>query len=491
MNFDASVPDNVARLHSPLEPPKSEGNDYYSIGEVARLIGMSTHTLRWYERIGLLGEIQRDARGQRVFRNQDLEWLRFLTRLRLTGMPVEDMVSYANYLRQGVGTLPQRRALLMQHRQTIIEHMGQLQSTLDVLNYKIDACALQELERKKLMETPTIPTVQLGNSGPHVGLQGLGCLGMSAFYGDANDESSRATLEAALDAGVTLFDTADMYGQGANEEFLAPFIATHRDEIVIATKFGIHQYGSDPLERQIRGDALYVRQAAEASLRRLGVDAIDLYYLHRRDVRVPLEETVSTMAQLVQEGKVKHLGLSEVTAEELREAHAIHPIAAVQSEWSLFSRDIEKHVVPTAAELGVALVPYSPLGRGFLTGAFNNPQQDLAANDVRRRMARFSDDNVTINRPLLKPISEIAARHNVSLAEIALAWVHSRARIHNLAVVPIPGTRQPARLAQNLSAVDVTLTDHDLADLEPIADHVSGLRYPAGSGFSSQDRENH
>lgn len=489
MSFDAPVPDNIQRLLSPLETPLPDGDDFYAIGEVTSLVGMSAHTLRWYERIGLLGDIQRDSRQQRVFRYKDLDWLRFLTRLRLTGMPVEDMTAYANYLRQGVGTLPQRRTLLMKHRQSVIEQMGQLRSTLDVLDYKIDVCASQELERKKHMRQGTLPTVQLGNTGPHVGLQGLGCMGMSAFYGDADADSSRSTLEAALGAGVTLFDTADMYGQGANEEFLAPFVNAHRDQITIATKFGIHQYGPDPLEREIRGDSSYVRQAVEASLRRLDVDVIDLYYMHRRDVRVPLEETVTVMAELVKEGKVKHLGLSEVTAEELREAHAIHPIAALQSEWSLFSRDIEKHVVPAAADLGVTLVPYSPLGRGFLTGAFNDPQQTLASNDVRRRMARFSDDNVATNRTLLEPIREVATRHNVSLAEVALAWVHSRADVHRLPVVPIPGTRQPARLAQNLAAVDVHLTEADLADLESIADQVAGLRYPAGSGFSSQDRE--
>ena len=489
MGFDVPVPDNVQRLLSPVEPPAPDGQDYYSIGTVVDFIGMSAHTLRWYERIGLLGDIQRDARQQRVFRNGDLDWLRFLTRLRLTGMPVEDMVAYASHLREGARTLPQRRALLMEHRNNINQQITQLQSTLEVLNYKIDVCAIQELERKQKMGSGTLPTVQLGKQGPTVGLQGLGCMGMSAFYGDSNVDSSRATLEAALGAGITLFDTADMYGQGSNEEFLAPFVKAHREEVTLATKFGIHQYGPDPLDREIRGDRTYVRQAVEASLRRLNVDVIDLYYMHRRDVRVPLEETVTAMAELVKEGKVKHLGLSEVTAEELREAHALHEISAVQSEWSLFSRDIEKNVVPIAADLGIALVPYSPLGRGFLTGAFSDPQSQLADGDIRRRMARFSEDNVAVNKPLLDPISEVASTHGVSLAEVALAWVHSRAQAHNLPVVPIPGTRQPARLAQNLAAVELQLSAEDLAVLEPIAGQVAGLRYPAGSGFSSQDRE--
>ncbi|QSB06857.1 aldo/keto reductase [Natronoglycomyces albus] len=335
----------------------------------------------------------------------------------------------------------------------------------------------------------TIATTTLGTNGPTVGMQGLGCMGMSAFYGPSDDRASRATLEAALERGVTMFDTADMYGNGANEEFLSPFFRAHRDRVFLATKFGIRQRSTDVMDREIKGDRNYVRHAAEESLRRLGTDHIDLYYMHRRDVNTPLEETIEAMAELVKEGKVSHLGLSEVTAAEIEQAHAIHPIAAVQSEWSLFSRDIETNVVPTAAGLGIALVPYSPLGRGFLTGAFSDATKELADNDVRRRMARFVGDNAQANAALVAPIREVAQAHEVSLAEVALAWVHSRAAAHQLPVVPIPGTRSVERLHQNLAATDLTLSDSDLAKLEGIADHVAGLRYPAGSGFSSQDRE--
>ena len=215
------------------------------------------------------------------------------------------------------------------------------------------------------MTDSKIAKAQLGTGGPEVGVQGLGCMGMSFAYGPTDADEARATLERALELGVTLYDTADAYAQGENEKFLSPFFKAHRDEVVIATKFAMTIPPDDPTKRIIRNDRPYIRQAVEASLKRLGVDVIDLYYMHRRDVNVPIEETVGAMAELVREGKVKHLGLSEVTGGELRAAQAVHPIAAVQSEWSLFSRDIEAGVVPAARELGVTLVPYSPLGRGF------------------------------------------------------------------------------------------------------------------------------
>ncbi|GAB2326791.1 hypothetical protein STREPTOSP366_19890 [Streptomyces variabilis] len=237
-----------------------------------------------------------------------------------------------------------------------------------------------------MMTGHTIPTTTLGADGPEVGVQGLGCMGMSFAYGPADADASRATLERALERDVTLYDTADAYGAGDNERFLAPFLAAHRDEVLIATKFALSIPPDDPTRRIVRNDPPYIRQAVEASLRRLGVDVIDLYYMHRRDVNVPVEETVGVMAELVREGKVKQLGLSEVTAGELRAAHAVHPIAAVQSEWSLFSRDIEAAVVPAARDLGVTLVPYSPLGRGFLTGSYTDATKDLTQDDFRRTM---------------------------------------------------------------------------------------------------------
>ncbi|MET8749136.1 aldo/keto reductase [Streptomyces sp. NPDC004667] len=339
-----------------------------------------------------------------------------------------------------------------------------------------------------MTERTTIERAELGKGGPVVGVQGLGCMGMSEFYGDTDEAAARATLDAALAAGVTLFDTADAYGYGANEEFLAPFVAAHRDEITLATKFALERRTDDPAYRGIRNDRAYVRRAVEDSLRRLGVDVIDLYYMHRRDPAVPFAESVGTMAELVREGKVRHLGLSEVTGAELREAYAVHPIAALQSEWSLFSRDVERSAVGAAAELGVAFVPYSPLGRGFLTGAFTDAAADLSAADFRRYQPRFTGDNAKANAALLDPIREIAAAHGASPAQIALAWVQQRAAVHGLTVVPIPGTRKPERVAENTAATRITLTAQELALLEPIAGRVAGDRYPDMT-FSSAARE--
>ncbi|AZQ71435.1 MULTISPECIES: aldo/keto reductase [Streptomyces] len=336
------------------------------------------------------------------------------------------------------------------------------------------------------MSNDKISRVTLGDGGPEVGVQGLGCMGMSFAYGPTTDEAeARATLERALELGVTLYDTADMYGFGENEKFIAPFIRANREHVVLATKFAIDANPENPADRVIRNDPPYIREAVEGSLRRLGVEQIDLYYMHRRDPDVPLAESVGTMAELVAEGKVKHLGLSEVTGSELREAHAVHPIAAVQSEWSLFSRDIEENVVPTARELGVALVPYSPLGRGFLTGAFANADKDLSADDWRRTQPRFTGDNASANVALLEPLRRIAEARGVTLAQVALAWVQHRARVEDLTVVPIPGTRKRSRLEENVGATRLDLTADELTALEPIASKVSGDRYPDMSSTSA------
>ncbi|MEY9932240.1 aryl-alcohol dehydrogenase-like predicted oxidoreductase [Catenulispora sp. GP43] len=315
--------------------------------------------------------------------------------------------------------------------------------------------------------------VRLGRRGPTVGAQGLGCMGMSEFYGDTDTSAAHATLEAALERGVTLFDTADMYGRGENERFLAPFVRAHRERVVIATKFGSVRGAGGSMS--VSNDPGYIRQAVDGSLSRLGLDEIDLYYMHRRDPRIPLAESVGAMAELVTQGKVRHLGLSEVTGDELREADAVHPIAAVQSEWSLFTRDIEGTLVPTAAELGVGVVPYSPLGRGFLTGAM--PAQ-LRSDDVRSVFPRFTGENAQRNAELLAPVAGIAEARGASMAQIALAWLHQQAVVRNLTVVPIPGTRDPARLAENLAALEISLTDDELARLDPIAAQVAGDRYP-------------
>ncbi|WP_030756444.1 aldo/keto reductase [Streptomyces griseus] len=324
-----------------------------------------------------------------------------------------------------------------------------------------------------------IDTVRIGGpDGPVAGVQGFGAMGISEFYGSTDEAAARDTLDAALEAGVTLVDTADMYGSGANEEFLAPFVAAHRDEIVLATKFGIERDPENGGSRGVRNDRAYIRQAVEGSLRRLGTDSIDLYYMHRRDPAVPLAESVGAMAELVAEGKVRHLGLSEVTGPELREAHAVHPIAALQSEWSLFSRDVERSAVGTAAELGVALVPYSPLGRGFLTGAFADAGKDLSGGDFRRHQPRFSGENAERNAALLDPVRKIAAARGATPAQIALAWVQQRSAVHGLTVIPIPGTRKRSRLEENAAATRILLTDAELAELEPLAGLVAGDRYP-------------
>ncbi|MFF5039423.1 aldo/keto reductase [Streptomyces nigra] len=330
-------------------------------------------------------------------------------------------------------------------------------------------------------------TARLGADGPEVGVQGLGCMGMSFAYGPSDADASRATLERALDLGVTLYDTADAYGSGENERFLAPFFKAHRDEVVIATKFGLAIHPDDPTKRIIRNDEPYIRRCVEASLKRLDVDVIDLYYMHRLQVEIPLEDTVGVMADLVREGKVRRLGLSEVTAGELRQAQAVHPIAAVQSEWSLFSRDIETGVVPAARELGVTLVPYSPLGRGFLTGSFVRAEE-LSTDDFRRGQPRYTGENAAANAALLDPIRAIAQARGATAGQIALAWVQQRAEVHGLPVVPIPGTRSPARVEENTAATRIELDAAELALLEPLADRVSGTRY-ADMSFTSAGRE--
>ncbi|GAA2825757.1 aldo/keto reductase [Kitasatospora sp. CM 4170] len=337
------------------------------------------------------------------------------------------------------------------------------------------------------MTNTILPTVRLGNDGPAVGVQGLGCMGMSEFYGPTDTVEALATLDAALEAGVTLFDTADAYGSGHNEELIGPFVRANRDRVVLATKFALERRADDPTYRGIRNDPAYIRSAVDASLRRLGVDVIDVYYMHRRDPAVPLAESVGAMAELVAAGKVRHLGLSEVTGAELREAYAVHPIAALQSEWSVFARDVESSAVPAAAELGVAFVPYSPLGRGFLTGSFA-AAEELAADDFRRSQPRFRGENAAANLALVEPIRKIAAARGATAAQVALAWVHQRAEVHGLTVVPIPGTRKRTRLAENTAAAALRLTAEELAALEPIAGQVAGDRY-TDMTFTSAGRD--
>ncbi|MGV9333429.1 aldo/keto reductase [Nocardia sp. NPDC003726] len=307
-----------------------------------------------------------------------------------------------------------------------------------------------------------------------VSAQGLGCMGMSHAYGAADDEQSIATLHHALDLGVTLLDTADFYGAGHNEELIGRAIAGRRDDVVLATKFGFANRLGEPT--RIRGDAVYVRQACEASLRRLGVDHIDLYYLHRVDPQVPIEETVGAMAELVREGKVRHLGLSEASADTIRRAHAVHPIAALQSEWSLWTRDLETEIVPVCRELGIGVVPFSPLGRGFLTGRYSSVDA-LADNDVRRSQPRFADGNLERNLAIVAKLNELAAEKGVTAGQLALAWVQHRGED----VVPIPGTRRQRYLEENLAALTIDLSADDLAAIEAAAppEQIAGDRYDA------------
>jgi len=317
----------------------------------------------------------------------------------------------------------------------------------------------------------TLPTRALGQTGPTVSAQGLGCMGMSFAYGAPDADESVATIARALDLGVTFFDTADMYGFGHNEELVGKALAPHRDEVVIATKFGIHLDADAPGGRGVRGDAAYVHQACDASLGRLGTDHIDLYYQHRPDVTVPIEETVGAMAELVEAGKVRHLGLSEASADTIRRAAAVHPIAALQSEWSIFSRDIEAEVVPACREHGVGVVPYSPLGRGMLTGKVGS-LDELSDDDFRRTVPRFQGDNLDHNLALVAVVREIAEAHGVTAGQVALAWLAAQGDD----VVPIPGTKRRTYLEENVGALDVTLSADDLARLDDLS--PAGARSP-------------
>ena len=316
-----------------------------------------------------------------------------------------------------------------------------------------------------------IPTVALGSEGLHVSRQGLGCMGMSEFYGPGDDEESIATIQRALELGVTFLDTADMYGPHANERLVGRAIAGRREDVVLATKFGIVRDPDDPTVRGVSGRPAYVRSACEASLQRLGVERIDLYYLHRVDPDTPIEETVGAMGELVQEGKVAAIGLSEAAPETIRRAHAVHPITALQTEYSLWAREPEQEILPTLRELGIGFVPYSPLGRGFLTGAVRS-LADLPADDFRRAQPRFQGENLQANVAIVDVLEEIAAEHEATPAQIALAWVHAQGED----VVPIPGTKRRTYLEQNVGALSISLGEEDLRRLGAVGT-ARGDRY--------------
>ena len=316
---------------------------------------------------------------------------------------------------------------------------------------------------------------ELGRSGLRVSAMGLGCMGMSEFYGGQNEEGAIATIHRALELGVNFLDTADMYGVGRNEELVGRAIRGRRDQFIIATKFG-NMRGREGQFLGVNGRPDYVRECCEASLKRLGVEVIDLYYQHRVDPNTPIEDTVGAMAELVSAGKVRYLGLSEAGAQTIRRAHAIHPIAALQTEYSLWSRDVEGEILSTVRELGIGFVPYSPLGRGFLTGQIKRID-DLEADDYRRNSPRFQGENFQKNLDLVREIEEMAQAKQCTAAQLALAWVLAQGED----VVPIPGTKRPKLLEENVGALDIKLTQADLDRLDQILPPgaAAGTRYAA------------
>ena len=315
---------------------------------------------------------------------------------------------------------------------------------------------------------------RLGKNGPELSALGLGCMGMSEFYGPRDDAESTATIHAALDAGVNFLDTADVYGPRTNEELVGKAIASRRSEVFLATKFGIVR-GPNPMDRGVNGTPDYVKTSCDASLRRLGVEVIDLYYQHRVDPGTPIEETVGAMADLVKAGKIRHIGLSEASSKTIRRAARVHKITALQSEYSLWSRDVEDDVLETCRELGIGFVPYSPLGRGFLTGEIKR-FEDLAEDDFRRHSPRFQGANFDKNLKLVERIGDLAAEKGVTKSQLALAWVLAQGRD----IVPIFGTKRRTYLSENLRALDLVLTTADLTRIEAVAPRgtAAGERYP-------------
>ncbi|KAI3798212.1 hypothetical protein L1987_33482 [Smallanthus sonchifolius] len=333
-------------------------------------------------------------------------------------------------------------------------------------------------EEKQSSEMAKVPRLKLGSQGLEVSAQGLGCMGMSAFYGPPKPEPDMINLiHHAINAGVTFLDTSDVYGPKTNEILLGKALKGGvREKVELATKFGINYDGA----WEVNGDPAYVRAACEASLQRLDIDCIDLYYQHRIDTRVPIEITMGELKKLVEEGKIKYVGLSEASASTIRRAHAVHPITAIQLEWSLWSRDVEEEIIPTCRELGIGIVAYSPLGRGFFSSG-PNLLQKLEDGDFRKDMPRFQPENLEHNKNLYERVNEIASKKGCTPSQLSLAWVHHQGND----VVPIPGTTKIENLEQNIGALSIKLTPEEMAELESIAsaDSVKGARY--GEGIST------
>lgn len=338
----------------------------------------------------------------------------------------------------------------------------------------------------------TLSSINLGQ-GLQVSEQGLGCMSLSGTYGAADDAESLRMVNHALDIGVTFLDTANIYGAGHSETLLSQVLKTRRDEVTLATKAGIVR-PKNPGDPRANGDPAFIKKCLDDSLQRLGVDEVDLYYYHRVDRRVPIEETVGAYAELVQAGKIKHVGLSEVTTHELQRAHQVHPITAIQMEYSLFSRDIEKWLLPTASELGVGVVPYASLGRGFFNGAAESLEQ-LPQDDIRRNFPRFAAANIGSNLALRDEIFTIARNEKITPGQLSLAWVYEQGRNFNVAMAPIPGTRYTAHVDENVSAISLKLSTQALQDLNTLASRVAGERqkdiYSVSKGREEQQMSAH